>query len=257
MTLPRVVSDETLDALPESDPRAVRSRRDLRRVNRVIGTRGIASRALREMEMPRRTEPLRVLEIGAGDGTQLLDVARVLCGVWPPVALALLDRQDLVEPATIARYARFGWTATSSVVDVLQWAASCTDPLLDGVAGGRWDLIVANLFLHHFDPVRLKALLAAVASRTDRFFACEPLRSRFALAGSHLIGAIGVNAVTREDAVLSVHAGFRDAEISSLWPTGEIGWRLDEYAAGLFSHCFCAERSGPADRTATPATGPR
>jgi len=85
-------------------------------------------------------------------------------------------------------------------------------------------------------------LLAAVATRTDRFFACEPRRDWLALAASHLVGAIGANAVTREDAVLSVHAGFRGDELSKSWPVHGAEWQLQEYSAGLFSHCFRAER---------------
>jgi hypothetical protein len=48
--------------------------------------------------------------------------------------------------------------------------------------------------------------------------------------------------VTREDAVLSVHAGFREKEITALWPVNSDEWQVREYSAGLFSHCFYAER---------------
>ena len=102
-----------------------------------------------------------------------------------------------------------------------------------------WDLIVANVFLHHFDAARLELLLTAIGARAPRFFACEPRRSWLPLIGSHLIGALGVNAVTRDDAVSSVQAGFRQREISALWP-GRGRWQLDEWSAGLFSHCFRA-----------------
>jgi hypothetical protein len=40
--LARVVAPETLDGLSEADPEARRSRRDLRRVHRAMGTRGAA-----------------------------------------------------------------------------------------------------------------------------------------------------------------------------------------------------------------------
>lgn len=62
----------------------------------------------------------------------------------------------------------------------------------------------------------------------------------------YLTGVIGANAVTREDAVLSVHAGFLGQELSALWPAQGEPWRIQECAAGLFSHCFCAERLGVA-----------
>ena len=63
------------------------------------------------------------------------------------------------------------------------------------------------------------------------------------LAGSHLLGLIGCNDVTRHDAVVSVHAGFRDAEISrGMAARLERLGTLHETAAGAFSHLFVARR---------------
>jgi hypothetical protein len=103
---------------------------------------------------------------------------------------------------------------------------------------------VVNLFLHHFQDAPLRALLADIAAHCDRMLACEPRRAGVAWIGSHLIGLLGVNAVTREDAVLSVQAGFCGQEISALWPTTTPAWHLREHAAGLFSHLFTARRAG-------------
>ncbi len=243
--LPRIVRAETLDGLLEDDPVAMRSRRDLQRVHRFMGTRSIVLRALRGWPMPRdAAKPLRVLELGAGDGSLMLGVARVLAPDWPRVELTLLDRQALITPATLEQYAQAGWSATSRTVDVLDWAAEPAEPLPIGSQAEHWDVIIANLFLHHFEGRQLATLLRAIAARSDHFFACEPRRAWFALAGSHLIGAIGANAVTRQDAVLSVHAGFQGAELSSQWPTWDGSWKLQEHSAGLFSHCLLAERSG-------------
>jgi hypothetical protein len=236
MTLPRVVAAETLDVLPPGDPAALRSRRDLRRVHRAMRTRAVLQRALQGWRFEReRPAPLRVLELGAGDGTLLLGIAQMLAHQWPRVELVLLDRQRVVEHATLERYALLGWQARVETADVLDWAAQ-------RASGGRWDLIVANLFIHHFEGAALAALLGAIAARTDRFLACEPRRARLALGASHLVGALGVNAVTREDAVLSVHAGFRDRELSALWPGARDEWMLEEFPAALFSHCLRATR---------------
>ena len=246
MVMARIVAAETLDSLSEQDPAAMRSRRDLQRVHRVMGTRGIVSSALRGMTGLRPgAAPLRVLELGAGDGNLMLGVARHLKGHWPAVQLTLLDRQALVSPSTLAAYADAGWTATTRVMDVLDWSGGGGGTSLNDSPAPAWDLIVANLFLHHFEGPHLTSLLQAIAARSRCFFACEPRRSRLALAGSHLIGAIGVNAVTREDAVLSVHAGFSNHDISALWlePSAQALWTLREYPAGLFSHCFVAERN--------------
>jgi hypothetical protein len=212
-----------------------------------MATRSSVLRALRGWTPALRPAArLRVLELGAGDGSLMLGVARALATQWPPVELSLLDRQDLLDRTTAERYAGLGWAAGAHVIDVLEWAAADRDVVLGGEPGARWDLIVTNLFLHHFEGAELDALLAAVAARSSRFLACEPRRARLALAGSHLIGALGVNAVTREDAVLSVRAGFRDTELTSLWSRQAQGWQTKEYAAGLFSHCFAAELPGAA-----------
>ena len=243
MTMPRTLSAEILDGLSEDDPAAIRSRRDLRRVHRVMGTRRIIVRALLGCGAAcGEAARWRVLELGAGDGTLMLGIARAMQGKWPAVDLTLLDRLNLVGAVTIADYATAGWTARSAVADALDWAASDVDPLMEGGASSAWDLIIANLFLHHFEGARLAALLRAIARRSGRFFACEPRRGWLALGASHLIGAIGAGAVTRTDAVLSVRAGFRGREITALWPADAPRSTLIEYAAGLFSHCFYAER---------------
>jgi hypothetical protein len=237
------VAAETLDHLAPDDAAAMRSRRDLVRVHRAMGTRSIVTQGWRELVLTQRSgPPLRILEIGAGDGSLLLGVARSMAPHWPPVQLTLLDRQDIVSPTTLAGYAELGWVAQVLVADVLTWAdrPDCSE---SPMAPPRWDLITTTLFLHHFEGSQLDQLLAAVAARTERFFACEPKRSWLPLAGSHLVGAIGANAVTREDAVLSVHAGFRDREITSMWPRAGNAWRTREFDAGLFSHCFSAQRA--------------
>ena len=256
MLLPRVLEPETLDHLAPDDPVAQRSRRDLRRVNAFMGARGILERALARA-LPTAGETvgglgrrLRILELGCGDGKLMLDVARHRRARWPEVELDLLDRQPIVEPETIAAYAAAGWQARPRVVDVLDWAAE-RNPT------EHWDVVVANLFLHHFDGEGLRRLLAGCARRADALAACEPRRSRFALGASHLIFFLGANAVTRRDGMLSVRAGFVGRELSDAWQAGAppdaaaeppSAWRLDEYDDGLFTHCFCASLVGGRDR---------
>jgi hypothetical protein len=229
MGIPRCVQPEMLDHLAEDDPRAIRSRADLRRINRIMGTQSIMLRALQTAIAPRR-----VIELGAGDGTLMLRLAKRLADHWPQVHLTLLDRQNLVAPATIGAFHALGWHLEILNRDVLDWARQ--------PAHARFDLVIANLFLHHFDDAQLGSLLAAIEQRSDALFACEPRRGRVALTGSHLLGLIGANPVTREDAVLSVRAGFTGTELTALWPRERSHWRLREYRAGLFSHCFFALR---------------
>ncbi len=266
-----MVGAEVLDHLAAHDPQAQRSRRDLLRVHRAMGSQALVCSTWQAVLRSRRAgAALRVLELGAGDGRLLLGVARALAPAWPQVQLTLLDRQDIVSHATRAGFAELGWRVAVEVTDVLDWAAAptaSTTPAAPAAATApttlaapaapttqatattppappRWDLISTNLFLHHFQGTQLSAVLAAVAARSDRFFACEPRRGWPALIGSHLVGAIGANAVTREDAVLSVHAGFRADEISQLWPDTGSQWQCREHAEGLFSHCFSARWRG-------------
>ena len=238
----RVVAPETLDGLAADDPAAMQSRADLRRVHRAMGTRGLLVRRIGDLlaDAHSAKQPLRLLELGAGDGSLMLGVARALAPQGLRVELTLLDRLALLDEATAAGYAASGWRVATRVADVLDWAHAVADLTGAGEPPERWDLIVANLFLHHFEGAQLGALLAAVAASTPRFLACEPHRGRLALGGSRLVGLLGAGAVTREDAVLSVQAGFRERELTAAWPAPAALWRLREDRAGLFSHCFSA-----------------
>jgi hypothetical protein len=185
---------------------------------------------------------LRLLELGAGDGSLTLRIAKHLAASWPAAELTLLDRQALIAEATGTAFAHLGWTLRPLTVDALEWARAPTQQPI----ATHWDVILANLFLHHFEEGALRELLSAVADRCDAFVACEPRRSLPALAGSRLLFALGVSADTRHDAVVSVHAGFRDDELSRLWPAGGTRWRVEEHSAGLFSHLFVAARGATA-----------
>lgn len=221
----RRVEPEWLDELPAEDPRAIRSRRDLARVNVLMANAKLIAR-----ELPAGLAS--IAEIGAGDGAFALRLAKVLPRALPGAAFTLLDRQAIVARTTGDALRQQGWACQPVQADVFDWLGDRATP--------RFDAIVANLFLHHFEPARLARLLALVAERTRCFVACEPRRSRIALVGSSLLGVIGCNDVTRHDAVVSVRAGFRDGELASLWPRE--GWEILERGRGLFSHVLAARR---------------
>ena len=98
---------------------------------------------------------------------------------------------------------------------------------------------IANLFLHYFAEDELGRLLGLVAAHTRLFLACEPRRGRASLRASELLWLVGCNDVTRNDARISVRAGFTGNDLSSLWPRDE-QWQLVERRAGAFSHSFAA-----------------
>ena len=229
MAFARTIESEWLDTLAVDDPRAMRSRRDLRRVNAVMLQARIMARLLK-LNCSGRA-PSRIVELGGGDGTFMLCVARKLG--WRDVALVLVDRQDIVAEETRIGFAQAGWRVQVRRRDVFEF-------LDDGHDAA--DVVVANLFLHHFSDANLARLLRGAAALAPLFVACEPRRSLLALAGSRLLFAIGCNDVSRHDAVASVRAGFLGSELSRLWPKGE-EWRLHEAPAWPFSHSFAASRA--------------
>lgn len=229
--LERTLEPEWLDELPGDDPRAVRSRRDLRLMNRIMGHAGAIVHVLRG----RTGAAPRVVELGAGDGTLGLRIAR-RCG-WTRAEVVLVDRAPVVDAQTVRGYRELGCRVHVERADVFEWLAR---------EEAACDIVFANLFLHHFDDARLAALLALAARCSRVFVGCEPLRARLPLVGSRFLGLIGCNDVTRHDARLSVRAGFSGDELSALWPA-ESGWRLEERRAGAFSHLFVARRVADSD----------
>jgi hypothetical protein len=162
-------------------------------------------------------------------------VAWRLAPRWPGVTVLLVDRQDIVHPETCAAFEALGWHVEPAAEDVFEFLAR---PISDV------DIVATNLFLHHFHASDLVRLFAGAARLAPLFVACEPRRSAFALAASKTLWAIGCNAVSRHDAVVSVRAGFAESELAALWPEAA-GWHLVERPAGLFTHCFAAQREGP------------
>jgi hypothetical protein len=225
----RNVQPELLDALPPEDPRAARSRRDLRRINRLMRNHYLMARALEKYRDG--SVPGKITELGAGDGTFLLRVAKTIRPHWSDVKATLLDLQNNLSSGTLADFAALGWRAEAVVANVFDWPQTME-------AGG---VAVANLFLHHFEHAKLSELLRLIASRANLFIAVEPQRAAWPLFCSRLLWAIGGNAVTRHDAVVSVRAGFSGGELSALWPDQQ-NWRLTEQSAGMFSHLFIARK---------------
>lgn len=228
----RHLSAELLDDLDPQDPRAQRSRRDLQRVHRAMGSLTILRKALHKAL--RGAQPRTILELGAGDGSLLLRLGRAIRPRWPGVHLTLLDRHDIVSAQTRRDYADLGWEVSTLCTDVNDWAHA---PLRES-----YDLCCTSLFLHHFADSNLPGLLSAIAARTSAFVACEPRRCRLARIGSLLVRCVGANDVTRQDAVKSVAAGFNGSEIGAHWPDHEPHWRIQEYPAWGFTHCFVATR---------------
>ncbi len=175
--------------------------------------------------------PRRIVEFGCGDGLTTHAVLRRLAPAWPGGTLTLVDAQPVVLERAIDALAALGWTVEVVTADVLDWLP----------VAGTHDLSIANLFLHHFDGADLYRLLNGVSAGCETFVAAEPRRSRFAAMAAGSLRAIGANAVTRHDAVVSVKAGFRGGELAASWP----GLVLVDAACGPFTHAFVGRTRAP------------
>ena len=143
----------------------------------------------------------------------------------------MVDRQNVVSKETLALFREMDASPKVVTADAQTW-------LPNGECG---EIVLCNLFLHHFEDDQLLQLLQKVSSRARLFMAVEPRRMAFPFFYGQLLRLIGCNGVTRHDAVKSIRAGFSGREITALWPAGT-NWQLTERRAGLFSHLFVAKR---------------
>lgn len=218
----RVVVPEILDGLPHDDPRAVASRRDLRRINLLMGNPGWFARVARRHQA---AAARGLVEIGAGDGV----LARRLARAFPETPVTALDlapapagplpqnlqwlRRDLFEP---------GWPA-------------------DAEAARPSGMLAACLFLHHFEGDRLAWIGRALCTKFEVCAFVEP--DRRALA--HRLGRLAwpfINDVTRHDMHVSIDAGFAAGELAELLGLDASGWRVSESTTLTGARRFLAVR---------------
>lgn len=222
----RHLEPEILDGLAADDPLAIASRRDLHRINALMFQARFQASLLRA-HVP--TPPLRILEIGSGDGRFMLAVARLMADRWPGVEVTMVDRVSLVGEDVCEGFARLGWQARPLVTDIFDWNEQSL--------GAPFDLVCANLILHHFDDTLLRDLLSRIMRLAPMLVATEPLRARGPLVATRFLRLIGAGPVTLNDAAQSVRAGFRGSELSHLWRQAG-GTPVMEGRRGLFTQGF-------------------
>jgi hypothetical protein len=219
----RHLETELLDGLPADDPRAMASRRDLVRINALMfQARFMASLMRANVQTP----PLRINELGAGDGQFMMTVARLMARRWPNVEIVMVDRIDLIGKDVCNSFAELGWRAQPVTADIFDWTVD-----------RPFDLVCANLILHHFDDARLLELFARIMTMAPMLVATEPLRAKVPLVATRFLRLIGACAVTLNDAAQSVRAGFRGTELSQLWQASG-GTPVMEGRKGLFTQGF-------------------
>src|SRR5258705_10581858 len=100
----RILTPEILDHLAPGDPRAVKSRRDLVRINAVMGQAPAMARLLWDFPAPKL-----IADLGGGDGRFMLGGGKRRGEKWPGGGGVVADRQpaDRVEtPCPFGQLAR-------------------------------------------------------------------------------------------------------------------------------------------------------
>ncbi len=195
----RTVVDEILDGLPPDDPDAIGSRRDLRRINFIMGNFRWMRRKLRNLA---ENQKKHLVELGAGDGGFLGEACLEL---ERSTGLDLAPRPD-------------------GLPEKVAWETGNAFEKLDELSGPG-SVLAANLFLHHFEDSELRELGVKMRRFPVLCFS-EPWRSRLALAEGYLLCPF-VNRVTRHDMVVSIRAGFKRGEMPVLLGLGD-DWEIRE-----------------------------
>ena len=194
---PRTVIPELLDHLPQDDPAAVRSRRDLRWINFLMGNERWIRRNV--LKFPKATGQ-GIVEVGAGDGR----LCRKLATHFPGVEISAYD----LAPPPSDLPSGITWHRG----DLFEQA-----PRSGGV-------LIANLFLHHFEAEALLKL-----GRWMENFAVLLINEPDRAPLPHLLGGLMhpfINHITRHDMHVSIDAGFSRGEIQRL--LGLDDWKIRE-----------------------------
>ena len=208
----RSVQPEVLETLAYNDPAALRSRQDLLLVNGIMGNHRWISRMVRQHCQP----DWQITELGAGDGALSHKLAeQKLCQTRDLHAFDLAPR-----PAS--------WPADAA------WTQG--DLFAQNLPPSQ--VLIANLFLHHFQAEQLHLLGSRIAPETQFILAAEPARYRIhTFMGSLFCSLTQLNWVTRYDMQVSIRAGFRGQELPhflgldssweiSVWETVFGGYRM-------------------------------
>ncbi len=210
----RVVIPEILDHLSADDPEALRSRRDLRRINFMMGNERWIRRVVRKF--PAATGR-GIVEIGAGDGA----LCHRLALDFPDAPVSAYDLAP--PPSDLGR---------------VIWQQGDLFEKSPPAAGG---VLVANLFLHHFDPPALETLGKWMAG-FDVLVFNEPDRTRLPHVLGRLIDPF-INRVTRHDMHVSISAGFGRGELAAALGLCGKRWRFRETSTWRGSRRVVASRT--------------
>jgi SAM-dependent methyltransferase len=200
--LRRVISRELLDD-DRGDPGDLQtSLDDLWRINRWLGGISGSMRLFGRFFARAGLHPIRILDVGTGDGRAACYVAEKLQRRCPNVRTVILDRR--LSHLRNGRVRRLGTPVAA-------------DALTLPFPPGSFEVVTCNLFLHHFSGKAARALLGsllAVASEAVLINDLERKRLAYWLIG-HLPW-IARSPITRLDGRASVRQAYSKDELLAL-----------------------------------------
>ncbi len=214
----RIVEPEILDGLEAGDERALRCRRDLRRINLLMGNYRWMVGNLKRLGLERAEG----IELGSGDGELGLRLSAACPGLR-------VTGFDLAERPT-------SWPSR------FEWVQGDLRETLQGFpVEGRF--VVANMVFHHFREAELRELSGLLAG-CEWILACEPWRRRLFAGLGALLRLTGISADTFHDLRVSVRAGFRGNELPDSLGISE-EWRERRVSrSSLGAYRLTARRAG-------------
>ncbi|MFM7181361.1 MAG: hypothetical protein ACKO2G_07860 [Verrucomicrobiales bacterium] len=210
---------EILDHLPPDHPDAVASRRDLRFINTLMGN----DRWLRTRLMKHLRPGMKIVELGAGDGSFARSLQSHLSRDFS-IHFTAIDLAP--RPPDWPDDPRFEWR---------QENIFHSDALADA------DGVMVCLMLHHFDD-RTLSILGARLTNARFFLAREPARQ--SLWMRFLLYPFRLNPVTKHDMKISIEAGFLGSELADTLGLRQPEWNISTRETPLNAHQFEAVRGG-------------
>lgn len=153
-----------------------------------------------------KPQPIRVLDVAAGAGDMIARLARRAANQGVDVEWHACDKSGEALRCASASARDQGVTLTTHELDVL------AQPL-----PGGFDVAYCGLFLHHFDPPQVEAILRAMSNAARCVLVQDLRRTHLGMVLARVVPRLVTRSpVVHTDAVLSVRAAFTMAELGQM-----------------------------------------
>jgi 2-polyprenyl-3-methyl-5-hydroxy-6-metoxy-1,4-benzoquinol methylase len=229
MLATRATQEELMDAPDLAQATYMRVVHDLARVNSITLARRPTLAFIRDIAEQKRNRPLKILDIGFGDGDMLRAIH--LWGVRNAVAVQLTGID--LNPRSLA--AAQVSTPPSMAID---WRIGDYAEL----AGEGWDIILSSLVAHHMTHSQLIDYLRFMEDQAHAgWFINDLHRHGFAWLGYPLLATLmRWHPIVRHDGQLSIARSYRPGEWASILNEADVS---GAYVSRWFPFRLCVART--------------